>query len=65
MGDESRKFLSFGPLELSIGSRLLTNGAKTVPLGARRKRQTREGKRHSRSCESLLRDSVMDLTRST
>jgi DNA-binding winged helix-turn-helix (wHTH) protein len=27
--------LSFGPFELSIGNRLLTNGAKVVPLGAR------------------------------
>jgi predicted ATPase/DNA-binding winged helix-turn-helix (wHTH) protein len=35
MGDESRKVLSFGPFELSIGSRLLRNGTKTVPLGAR------------------------------
>ena len=26
---------SFGPFELSIGNRLLTNGAKVVPLGAR------------------------------
>src|SRR5580698_1473139 len=35
MGDENRKVLSFGPFELSIGSRRLTNGTKTVPLGAR------------------------------
>jgi predicted ATPase/DNA-binding winged helix-turn-helix (wHTH) protein len=35
MGDENRKVLSFGPFELSIGSRLLTNGTKRVPLGAR------------------------------
>jgi predicted ATPase/DNA-binding winged helix-turn-helix (wHTH) protein len=35
MGEESRKVLSFGPFELSIGSRLLRNGTKTVPLGAR------------------------------
>jgi predicted ATPase/DNA-binding winged helix-turn-helix (wHTH) protein len=35
MGDENRKVLSFGPFELSIGSRLLTDGANTVPLGAR------------------------------
>jgi predicted ATPase/DNA-binding winged helix-turn-helix (wHTH) protein len=27
--------LRFGPFELSIGNRLLTNGAKVVPLGAR------------------------------
>src|SRR5258707_3833954 len=30
-----RKVLSFGPFELSISNRLLTNGAKVVPLGAR------------------------------
>jgi predicted ATPase/DNA-binding winged helix-turn-helix (wHTH) protein len=35
MSDENRKVLSFGPFELSIGNRLLMNGAKTVPLGAR------------------------------
>ena len=35
MGDEGRKVLNFGPFELSIGSRLLRNGTKTVPLGAR------------------------------
>src|ERR1700729_3617619 len=35
MGDENRKVLSFGPFELSIDSRRLTSGAKTVPLGAR------------------------------
>jgi predicted ATPase/DNA-binding winged helix-turn-helix (wHTH) protein len=35
MGDENRKVLSFGPFELSIDSRRLTNGTKTVPLGAR------------------------------
>ena len=29
------KVLSFGPFELSIGNRLLTNGAKVVPLGQR------------------------------
>jgi DNA-binding winged helix-turn-helix (wHTH) protein len=29
------KVLSFGPFELSIGSRRLTNGAKVVPLGGR------------------------------
>ena len=29
------KVLSFGPFELSIGSRLLTNGTTIVPLGAR------------------------------
>ncbi|SDN12812.1 winged helix-turn-helix domain-containing protein [Afipia sp. GAS231] len=35
MNDQRGKVLSFGPFELSIGSRLLTNGAKVVPLGAR------------------------------
>src|SRR5260221_1677581 len=35
MSDQHGKVLSFGPFELSIGSRLLTNGAKVVPLGAR------------------------------
>jgi predicted ATPase/DNA-binding winged helix-turn-helix (wHTH) protein len=35
MGDENRKVLSFGPFELSIDSRRLTNGTRTVPLGAR------------------------------
>src|SRR5712675_3082420 len=35
MSDQRGKVLSFGPFELSIGSRLLTNGAKIVPLGAR------------------------------
>ena len=35
MSDQRRKVLSFGPFELSIGNRLLTNGAKVVPLGAR------------------------------
>jgi len=35
MSDQHRKVLSFGPFELSIGNRLLTNGAKVVPLGAR------------------------------
>ena len=35
MGDENRKVLSFGPFELSIDSRRLTNGTKAVPLGAR------------------------------
>jgi predicted ATPase/DNA-binding winged helix-turn-helix (wHTH) protein len=35
MSDRRRKVLSFGPFELSIGSRLLTNGANVVPLGAR------------------------------
>src|SRR4030081_1313398 len=34
MSDQRGK-LSFGPFELSIGTRLLTNGAKLVPLGAR------------------------------
>ena len=35
MNDQRGKVLSFGPFELSIGSRLLTNGEKAVPLGAR------------------------------
>jgi predicted ATPase/DNA-binding winged helix-turn-helix (wHTH) protein len=35
MSDQRGKVLSFGPFELSIGKRLLTNGAKVVPLGAR------------------------------
>src|ERR1700712_4648236 len=35
MNDQRGKVLSFGPYELSIGNRLLTNGAKVVPLGAR------------------------------
>jgi predicted ATPase/DNA-binding winged helix-turn-helix (wHTH) protein len=35
MGEENRKVLSFGPFELSIDSRRLTNGTQTVPLGAR------------------------------
>jgi predicted ATPase/DNA-binding winged helix-turn-helix (wHTH) protein len=35
MSDQRGKVLSFGPFELSIGTRLLTNGAKVVPLGAR------------------------------
>jgi predicted ATPase/DNA-binding winged helix-turn-helix (wHTH) protein len=35
MSDQSGKVLSFGRFELSIGNRLLTNGAKVVPLGAR------------------------------
>jgi DNA-binding winged helix-turn-helix (wHTH) protein len=35
MSDQRGKVLSFGPFELSIGSRLLTNGEKAVPLGAR------------------------------
>jgi len=35
MSDQRGKVLSFGPFELSIGNRLLTNGAKAVPLGAR------------------------------
>ncbi len=35
MSDRHGKVLSFGPFELSIGNRLLTNGAKVVPLGAR------------------------------
>ena len=35
MSDQRGKVLSFGPFELSIGKRLLTNGARVVPLGAR------------------------------
>src|SRR3982074_1567683 len=35
MSDQRGKVLSFGPFELSIGNRLLTNGTKVVPLGAR------------------------------
>ena len=35
MNDQNGKVLSFGPFELSIGNRLLTNGAKVVPIGAR------------------------------
>jgi DNA-binding winged helix-turn-helix (wHTH) protein len=35
MSYQRGKVLSFGPFELSIGNRLLTNGAKVVPLGAR------------------------------
>jgi predicted ATPase/DNA-binding winged helix-turn-helix (wHTH) protein len=35
MSDQPGKVLSFGPFELSIGNRLLTNGAKVVPLGGR------------------------------
>src|SRR3989440_9022228 len=35
MSDQPGKVLSFGPFELSIETRLLTNGAKAVPLGAR------------------------------
>jgi predicted ATPase/DNA-binding winged helix-turn-helix (wHTH) protein len=35
MSDRHGKVLSFGPFELSIGNRLLTNGATVVPLGAR------------------------------
>ena len=35
MSGQNRKVLSFGPFELSIGNRLLTNGTKVVPLGAR------------------------------
>ena len=33
--DQHGKVLSFGPFELSIENRLLTNRAKVVPLGAR------------------------------
>src|SRR5271169_1472323 len=35
MNDPSGQILSFGPFELSIGRRLLTNGATVVPLGTR------------------------------
>src|ERR1700733_7865013 len=35
MSDQRGKVLSFGPFELSIGNRLLTNGETVVPLGAR------------------------------
>jgi predicted ATPase/DNA-binding winged helix-turn-helix (wHTH) protein len=35
MSDQRGRVLRFGPFELSIGNRLLTNGAKVVPLGAR------------------------------
>src|SRR6201993_2265732 len=35
MNEQRGKVLSFGPFELSIANRLLTNGAKVVPLGAR------------------------------
>src|SRR3984885_7504642 len=35
MSDQRRKVLSLGPFELSIATRLLTNGAKVLPLGAR------------------------------
>jgi predicted ATPase/DNA-binding winged helix-turn-helix (wHTH) protein len=35
MNGQGGKILSFGPFELSIGRRLLTNGTTIVPLGAR------------------------------
>jgi predicted ATPase/DNA-binding winged helix-turn-helix (wHTH) protein len=35
MADRNGKALSFGPYELSIGNRLLMNGTRVVPLGAR------------------------------
>jgi len=35
MSGQSGNLLKFGPFELSIGSRLLANGTKIVPLGAR------------------------------
>src|ERR1700730_16316211 len=35
MNGQGGQILSFGPFELSIGSRLLTNGTTVVPLGAR------------------------------
>lgn len=35
MADQNRSVLSFGPYELTVGSRLLTNGTTIVPLGAR------------------------------
>jgi hypothetical protein len=41
MSDRRGKVLSFGPFELSIGNRLLTDGAKVVPLGARARQRLR------------------------
>ena len=35
MSDQRGKVLSFGPFELSIGNRLLTNGAKLEQMVAR------------------------------
>jgi DNA-binding winged helix-turn-helix (wHTH) protein len=35
MSEQRGNVLSFGPFELSIGNRLLTNGEKVVPLGGR------------------------------
>ena len=35
MSDQHGKVLSFGPFGLSNGNRLLTNGAKVAPIGAR------------------------------
>lgn len=35
MSDRRGRVLSFGPFELSIGNRLLTNSTRIVPLGAR------------------------------
>jgi predicted ATPase/DNA-binding winged helix-turn-helix (wHTH) protein len=35
MSGQNGKVLSFGPFELSVGNRLLTNGTKVVPVGAR------------------------------
>ena len=35
MSGQHGTVMSFGPFELSIGNRLLTNGAKIVRLGAR------------------------------
>jgi DNA-binding winged helix-turn-helix (wHTH) protein len=35
VADRNSSPLSFGPYELSIGNRLLTNGTRVVPLGAR------------------------------
>ena len=35
MSDQRGQVVSFGPFELSVGNRLLTHGAKVVPLGAR------------------------------
>src|SRR5436305_11808288 len=35
MSDQRDKVLSFGPFELSVAGRILTNGANVVPLGAR------------------------------
>jgi hypothetical protein len=41
MSDRRGKVLSFGPFELSIGNRRLTNGARIVPLGLQSKCSSR------------------------